>query len=229
MNCSCGLARCLGHSASHQMSWVVVVQCRKSILYSRNLLLVPMEHYIVSLSITDGAILIREGTILSMLVYLLHSVQKKQKRSALDWSLLQRNLCLIFFQGIASLRGFTHPMPKLNMLNSIKINLEFFQSCIPVVTLAVRFLLNTLPYFHNLLPIGHSLGLRAISSPRDDYYWNSISPVGGFEVPHIPLFNSYTTLSIHVYVQSESTHQTLFTYRKGNPRLESHSHLLPKS
>ena len=151
------------------------------------------------------------------------------KARALNLSLLQRNLCLIFFQGIASLRGFTHPMPKLNRLKTMKINFEFCQVCIPMVTLAVRFLLNTLSYFHNLLPIGHSFGLRAISSPRDGYYWNSISPVGRFEVPHIPLLNSYTMLSIHVCVQSESTHQTLFTYRKGNPRLESHSHLLPKS
>ena len=153
------------------------------------------------------------------------------KTSALDLTLLQRNLCLVFFLGIASLGEFTHPLPNWERWNTIQIILQYGQSSIPAVTRALRFLLNTLSYFHVFLPIGLLFCLRAMSSPcnGNDFYWNSMSPFGRLEVPDVPLFGSYVTFHINIFVFSEYPDQLLSGYKKGNPRLESHPHLLPKS
>ena len=86
------------------------------------------------------------------------------KTSALDLRLLQRNICLVFFLGIASFREFIRPLPRSNRFLTFQIKIDFCQICIPVVIAVLRFLPNTLSHFHVFLPIDHAFSLRSVYS-----------------------------------------------------------------
>ena len=96
------------------------------------------------------------------------------KTSALDLSLLQRNLCLVLFLGIASFLEFTRPSPKLKRFDALHIELRFCQICIPVIIAGIKSLLNTLSYFHVFLPIDRSFMLRAVYSLYNNYFLNLV-------------------------------------------------------
>ena len=124
------------------------------------------------------------------------------KTSPLDLSLLQRNLCLVFFLGIASFVEFTRPLPKFRRFDMFQIKIYFCQICIPVVIAVLRFLLNMLSHFHVFLPIDHSFGLRAICSSNNSYYvnWYSTWPVGCLYIPDNLFYNrDRPTLRIVVF------------------------------
>ena len=111
--------------------------------------------------------------------------------SALDLNLLQQNLCLVFFLGVASFREFTHPLPKLNRFDAFQIEINFCQICIPVVRAALGFLLNMLSYFHVFLPNDHAFSLCAVYGVYQSYAvnWNSTRPVGCLEIPDNFFYN----------------------------------------
>ena len=165
--------------------------------------------------------------------------------SPLDLSLLQRNLCLVFFLGVASFGEFTHPLPKVNRVTRFKSKSTFVKLiCIPVVRAALEFLLNTLSYFHVFLPIDHSFGLRATYSlyNSDSVYWNSTRPVGCLKIPdnffynrddHLPMLD----ICVHAdpsLQQYDPSYPMKSSFREHGAygrytRFASHPHLLPKS
>ena len=200
-----------------------------------------------------------EGSHLMSKTFLFDSVRKQllgevnldfcchHKISSLDLSLLQRNLCLVLFQVIATFGEFTHPLPELKRSDTFRIEIHFCQTCIPVVIAALQFLLNTLSYFHVFLPTDHAFSLRAslYSSKLKysyDVYWNSTRPVGCLAIPdslfdnsHNPRRMVFVSLQYHPKLpHNDPIYQRGCSFR--NPSVydhytsfESHSHLLPKS
>ena len=88
----------------------------------------------------------------------------QHKTSSLDLSVLQRNLCLLSLLGRASLVGAAQPVPKLNSRDKFEIAIPSCQICSAVVVApTVKYLLNTLSYFHLFLRIDSSLRLGSAS------------------------------------------------------------------
>ena len=160
-----------------------------------------------------------------------------RKKSALDLSLLQRNIRLVSFLAITSFRGFMHPLPRLNRFDTFKIELDFCQICIPLVIAALRFLLNTLSHFQVFLPIDHAFSLRAVygASDSNDVNWNSTWPVGCLYIPNNLFFNmeDYRP-KLRLYVGSNSNPPQYDQSSRGlsahdrHTKLESFSYMLPK-
>ena len=159
-----------------------------------------------------------------------------RKKSALDLSLLQRNICLVSFLAITSFGGFMHPLPTLNRFDTFKIELKFCKICIALVKAALRFLLNTLSHFHVFLPIDHAFSLRAVygAYDSDDVTWNSTWPVGCLYIPN-NLYNmdNYRP-KLTIFVGSNSNPPQYDQSSRGlsahdrHTKLESFSYMLPK-
>ena len=103
-----------------------------------------------------------------------------------------------------------------------------------------------LSHFHVFLPIDHAFSLRSVYSLYHTDYdvnWYSTWPVGCLYIPDNLFYNvddPRPTLRINGYANSnppqydpsyptESTSRELSAYYGRYTRLESHSHLLPKS
>ena len=164
------------------------------------------------------------------------------KTRSLASGLLPRNLCLMIFQGIASLVDCIYRLPRLKGRPTFEIDLFFCQSCIPVVGLALKYLLNTLSFFHAFLPIDRLLILRSRYDPDNrTFYWFSTRPVGWLDSADILFYNGdppRTKLSICANTDPESfpydpSYLMVSSRQEFRPfgrccRRESHSHLLPK-
>ena len=160
--------------------------------------------------------------------------------------LLERDVCLLFVLGLESSVDFAHSLPVFHY--GLTIEIIFCEIFIPVVSSAVKYLLNTLSYFHTLLPINGSLSLFLSfyrhNTALGEFRWQSIWPVHWSDVPKILLYYIEASgdpmpLRIRVEPQSISLlqtprHLTYSSLRKRNPaprniRHKCYIQLLPKS
>eukprot|EP00117_Sycon_ciliatum_P038934 scpid85512/ scgid28852/ len=173
------------------------------------------------------------------------------KSSAADVHLLLRDFCLVSFIGIASLADFAQSYPTFDCCTLI--NIKCCDKCRHVVASAVRYLLNTVRYFHVFLPFDGSL---TIISYHDyvrfkDSLSISIWDLLESDVPDILFYNSdssytrktHTCDEYFIYIRIEPEWQSL-SHKPRHPKTSSHrdssragwstghgshSHLLPKS
>ena len=130
------------------------------------------------------------------------------KTGFLDLSLLERDLCRVFFLGIASYVDLAQSLPELTSWDSLQINIDICDICIPVVASALNCLLNTLSYFHVFLPIDCALKSPSMYTPfSQDLTWKSTWPVGRFDIPDILyLCFAGSHILLHICVDAESVH-----------------------
>ena len=161
------------------------------------------------------------------------------KTRSLEFNLQQRNLCLIFILGIGSLVDFANPARKWRW-NMFEIKIDCCQVCIPVVLLAIKYLLNTLSYFQAFLPADRFL--RIASPDHRNFGWKSTWPVGRLYNPDILFYKSGDSVSklcicINThweYLWCDPIYPMVSSRGAPSPyerctTCESHSHMLPKS
>ena len=165
------------------------------------------------------------------------------KTGFLDLSLLERDLCRVFFLGIASYVDLAQSLPELTSWDSLQINIDICDICIPVVASVLKYLLNTLSYFHVFLPIDCSLNSPSMYTPfSQDFYWKSTWPVRRFDIPDILYQCSDDShILLHICVDAESVRSNppylmlssgcspYSSYDRNTRRYQAYSQLLPKS
>ena len=158
------------------------------------------------------------------------------KTNSLDISLIQRESHLVLLLRIASYVAFAKPLSERTRGDSLVIKIEICDKCIPVVVSALKYLLNTLSYFHAFLPFNCSMHIKPSSCA---FSWKSMWPLQRFDIPDI-LFHyiDRSHIQLHVCVCAESAQLDLnypmlpigyISYFRDTRRYKSHSKLLPKS
>ena len=94
----------------------------------------------------------------------LHIGISHHKTNSLNISLLQRESRLVLFLRIASFVAFAKPFSERTRWDSLVIKIEICDKSIPVVVSALKYLLNTLSYFHAFLPFNCSMHIYKPSS-----------------------------------------------------------------
>ena len=164
------------------------------------------------------------------------------KTNSLDTSLLQRESHLVFLLRIASIVDRAKSLPERTSWLDLVITFNICDNCIPVVSSALKYLLNTLCYFHSFLPFDCSM--YAYEPFSCDFDWKSTWPLRRFDIPDFLLvlpdtIDPYIELRIGVRADSTrlnprnrmlSTGSTASSsYDQSTGSYESHTQLLPKS